>query len=197
MPQDPMADKRAFDRVQVPREELKPLDYKKPKDPKKVAAGKKNWKYVPPKDGRRHGAQGVNIKGRAGNVGRRKVILNDTHYQMVEAMAGYGMTQDKIARALDLSPSTFYAYKREDERLRQALENGLAKAEAMVGKALFEEAKKGSIAHIKWFEMTRLGKREMIDVTEEKRMLVRMPAKLDEESFEGQYIEGEAVEVDD
>ena len=106
---------------------------------------------------------GSPAKNRAGRP--RKVITNE-HLTQIETLAGYGMTEAAIAHILGMSPVTFW---RNKTQLRpvivKALARGRAVAESVVGEALFNRAKGGDIQAIRWWEMTRAGRRTASDVT--------------------------------
>lgn len=78
--------------------------------------------------------------------------------RQVETLAGLGLDISKIAAVLGIHRDTIYATKARSEAFAQAIEVGKAKAEGVIGKALFDEAKKGNVPAIKWWETTRAGR---------------------------------------
>lgn len=79
------------------------------------------------------------------------------HARQVEAMTGYGIPPDDIARVLDIDPASL----RKD--YAKELEGGAIKANARVAESLFKKAtgdgREGVIAAIFWLK-TRAGWRE-------------------------------------
>lgn len=71
-------------------------------------------------------------------------------------LAGLGMTVDKIAAIMGVAENTL----RSRKDILDLLDRGRAKAESIVGKSLFERAKDGDVAAIRWWEMTRAGRTE-------------------------------------
>jgi hypothetical protein len=87
-------------------------------------------------------------------MGRPAFEITDDVLRQVEILAGYGLTIPQIAAVLGIAEQTLGA-KRLKTAVKGALEAGRAKAEARVGKSLFERAVEGDVAAIRWWEMTR------------------------------------------
>jgi hypothetical protein len=84
--------------------------------------------------------------------------------RQIEQLAGYGLTLPKIAAVLNISERLLNKKKLNEERVRAALDRGRAVAEGIVGKSLFERAKDGDVAAIRWWEMTRANRHAAVAV---------------------------------
>jgi hypothetical protein len=85
----------------------------------------------------------------------------DEQIQMIETLAGYGLTQTQIAHAMGIKPRTFRYRKAYLPEVAEAVDAGIAKAAGTVAQALFRKAKDGDVRAIQWWEMTRLKRRPM------------------------------------
>lgn len=94
-------------------------------------------------------------------MARPPIELTDDQVRQIEVLAGYGLTLKAIAAVVGIHPQTLKK-KREEERVRLALERGLAVAESVVGQALYVKAKSGDVSAIKWWEQTRSGRSEKV-----------------------------------
>lgn len=83
------------------------------------------------------------------------IIITDEMLRKIELMAGWGLSLAQIAAVIGISMGSLVKKKTDEERVFRALEAGKAKAEARVGKSLFERATDGDVAAIRWWEMTR------------------------------------------
>jgi hypothetical protein len=92
-------------------------------------------------------------------IGRPPIQITDDQLEQIERLSGYGLTEAQIAAVLSMHPNTLRA-KKHAERVSVALEAGKAKAQGIVGQALFTRAKGGDISAIRWWEMTRAGRTE-------------------------------------
>jgi len=148
-------------------------------------------KRTPPKRPRRLGqARGPEVTTdlppevvTPGKAGRPRVELSPEDYRQAETLAGYGLTNPKIAEVLGVAPRTMAERIRDDEEFAACLLRGRARAEAHVGEALFvlatgkfrlakvitAEGKEATeriytvrpdIQAIRWWEMTRAGRAE-------------------------------------
>ena len=81
---------------------------------------------------------------------------------------------EQIAAALGFGVATLYRLQRRDERIHQALFKGRLAAEIAVAKALFDQARAGSVTASIWLEKTRFGRCEDLNVTNCLNFLVDM-----------------------
>lgn len=88
--------------------------------------------------------------------GRPEYEPDERDVKQVTALAGYGMSIERIALVIGISKDTFY--KHWDTVFADAVARGQAVVEGKVGQALVEQAMGGSLGHIQWYEQTRLGK---------------------------------------
>lgn len=124
-----------------------------------------------PPDSRRRSESGLPKKKRGGprpNCGGRQNPpggrpfrqITPDHLRQIEILAGYGLTDLAIANVIGIGKMTLLRRKKGDALVAEAIARGKAKAEGVVGKALFRKAKSGDVAAIKWWEMTRAGRSE-------------------------------------
>lgn len=69
----------------------------------------------------------------------------------IEHLAGLGMSHQELAYTLDISVATLDRRRQKHEEIDVAIARGKAKARAIVKNAFFEEARKGSFPHGKFF----------------------------------------------
>ena len=107
-------------------------------------------------------------------MGRKRKEITDKDLVQIGVMAGLGLTEDKIAAALDMSPATFRKRKngekgyRASERIASAISSGRANAELKVSRTLYARATAGDMTALKWYEQTRCNRSEkhQIEVSE-------------------------------
>jgi len=87
-------------------------------------------------------------------MGRPRKDFTERDIGQIETLAGYGLSLTQIAAVMGVSESEFQS-RRNEPKVSVALEAGKAKAQGVVGKALYLRAKDGDIAAIRWWEMTR------------------------------------------
>jgi len=87
-------------------------------------------------------------------MARPRKDFTDRDIGQIETLAGYGLSLTQIAAVMGVSESEFQS-RRNEPKVSVALEAGKAKAQGVVGKALYLRAKDGDIAAIRWWEMTR------------------------------------------
>ena len=90
--------------------------------------------------------------------------LTPEKINQIELLAGIGLTLRQICMVVDISENTLHTNNRINRQLSAALERGKAKAQGTIGKALFKKAEAGDVNAIRWWEMTRAGRREKVDV---------------------------------
>jgi hypothetical protein len=83
--------------------------------------------------------------------------VTDKVVAQIEQLAGYGLTVPQIAAVIGCSVSTLHA-KKNDDLVFGAFTRGRARAEAIIGKSLFEKAKAGEGWAVQWWEKTRAGR---------------------------------------
>lgn len=104
-------------------------------------------------------------------AGRQKVEMS---IDKVAELAGLGLTQRQIADYFGVDPSTLTRRQSEDKDFAQALKHGRARGMANVANAVFDSATKDkNPTAMIWYEKTRSGKSEKIDI--------RVTAALDQE----------------
>ena len=115
--------------------------------------------------------------------GANKIILSDDIYRQVEVLAGFGLTRDKIALVIGISLPTLERQKKNNKRFADAYARGIAKAEGMVARTLYDRATKdgGDMSAIKWWEQTRAGRVETSrqEVKQETTMKIRVVPHVD------------------
>lgn len=92
--------------------------------------------------------------------GRPRVTLSAGDLAQLETMAGLGLTWGQIAAVLEIPKRTLLARRKDTNAVAEAYERGRAKAELGVGQALYKKATGGDVPAIRWWEMTRAGRRE-------------------------------------
>lgn len=92
-------------------------------------------------------------------MGRPKILIDDTKLRQIQIMSGYGIGQGKMAAILGISQGTMKTWKKTKE-VSTAFEKGSASAEVSVSKSLFDQAVRGVLPAIVWFEKTRCGRSE-------------------------------------
>ena len=96
--------------------------------------------------------------------GRPRIEITAAMLRQISALAGYGLTEAGIARVIGVDPRTFRRRKRDEALVMSALENGKAIARATIGKALYEKAVAGDLGAIVWWEKTRAGLTDRVDI---------------------------------
>lgn len=74
--------------------------------------------------------------------------------KQAEALAGYGVPQEDIARLLGITEPTLRKHYRDD------LDRGMAKANARIGQSLFRMASTGNVTAAIFWAKTRMGWKE-------------------------------------
>jgi hypothetical protein len=81
-------------------------------------------------------------------------------YKQVEALAGQGLNREQIALCLGICKATLYNNQKRDEKFKEAIEVGRAKAIAHVTSELFRHIKLGSMTGIIFFLKCQAGWKE-------------------------------------
>lgn len=79
----------------------------------------------------------------------------------IEAMAGFGLSTDKIAILLGVSERTLQRAAEHDHTVRDTLERGRAKVELQVRKGAYDAAKAGNVTMQIFLLKTKYGFREV------------------------------------
>lgn len=93
-------------------------------------------------------------------MARPRKDFTDRDIGQIETLAGYGLSLAQIASVMGIGETEFHSRKHET-RVSEALAAGQAKAQGVVGKALYLRAKDGDVNAIRWWEMTRAKRRAM------------------------------------
>lgn len=104
-------------------------------------------------------------KRRPGRPRGPAVTLNKHALEQLETMAGYGLTWGQIAAILGIAKRTLLDRRQDTPAVADAFARGRAKAEAVIGQALYNRAKTGDVPAIRWWEMTRANRRDSVSVT--------------------------------
>lgn len=115
-------------------------------------------------------------------AGRKRIEID---LSKVAELAGMGLTEQEICLCLGISDQTLLRRKHESVEFVDAIKRGKAKAAALVSNKLFERACNGDLGAIVWYEKTRCGRSDKMDVsvaiTEAKK---RVDAMSDEDLLE-------------
>lgn len=98
-------------------------------------------------------------------MGRPRKTLLREHYPLISELAGRGVSECNIAKALGMSHDTFARIKREDKHAAAALTEGKAVEHDALLNPLFEAATKGNIVAAMFLLKCRHGYREQVDLT--------------------------------
>jgi hypothetical protein len=95
--------------------------------------------------------------------GPTPLTFTSEQHQMVEAMAGFGIPHDDIAKIIShprskhpIDPTTLRKY------FRRELDTGHVKANAKVAKSLYEQATSGNVTAAIWWTKCRMGWKETV-----------------------------------
>lgn len=102
--------------------------------------------------------------------------------KMIQTLSGFGLTQQQIAYAADLKLSKFEWFLENDPKAREALDRGIAKANAQVVQKLFKLAVVDEVPSAIFFWCkTRMGWRETnnLDVAVRQNVVYRSTVRAD------------------
>lgn len=94
-------------------------------------------------------------------MSRRKIEID---VSQVEALAGRGLTEREICHVIGISQDTLTNRKKSSPCIADAINRGRSKAHAVIANALFELAKSGNLGAIVWYEKTRCGMTEDMEL---------------------------------
>jgi hypothetical protein len=100
--------------------------------------------------------------GKPATSGRPKIELDLAE---VERLAGLGLTQAEIAFSLGISEDTITRRKGDSADFADAIKRGRTAAHSEVSSQLFQQCKKGNVAAIIWYEKTRRGMSDKVNVS--------------------------------
>ena len=85
-------------------------------------------------------------------------------FSEVERLSGIGLSNKEVASALGIAEATLYRSKQDNESFESALKKGRAKAAADIANAVYENAMKGNITAQIWYEKTRRGLSDKVQI---------------------------------
>ena len=85
-------------------------------------------------------------------------------FSEVERFSGIGLSNKEVASALGIAEATLYRRKQDNESFESALKKGRAKAAADIANAVYENAMKGNITAQIWYEKTRRGLSDKVQI---------------------------------
>lgn len=91
-------------------------------------------------------------------MARPRIEITDKMISQIETLSGYGLTLAQIGAVIGISERLLCQRRDNETTISAALERGRAKAQGVIGKSLFERARDGDVAAIRWWEMTRAGR---------------------------------------
>lgn len=94
-------------------------------------------------------------------MARPKAIID---VAKVERLAGQGLTLSEICTSIGISDQTLYRRKRQSLVLSEAIKRGRAKTADEVSNWLYELCKKKNLGAIIWYEKTRRGLSDRVDM---------------------------------
>jgi hypothetical protein len=94
-------------------------------------------------------------------MGRKKI---DIDIKEVERLAGLGLTQEEIALSLGISERTLYLNKAQNAEFADAIKRGQTRANTEVANVLYQEALKGNMTAVIWWDKTRAGRSDKIAI---------------------------------
>lgn len=90
-------------------------------------------------------------------------------------LAGEGLNEYQIADYLGIHSVTFARHKKLNPDIARAIKAGKARANQMVSNVLFNKAVQGDVSAIIWYEKTRTGRSDKLEViTNVKRELAQV-----------------------
>ena len=85
-------------------------------------------------------------------------------FSEVERLSGIGLSNKEVANALGIHEATLYRRKQDSASFASALKKGRAKAAADIANAVYENAMKGNITAQIWYEKTRRGLSDKVQI---------------------------------
>lgn len=97
-------------------------------------------------------------------MGRPAIQITKAVLKKVEHLASTGLNREEIALSLGMGRSTLHEKMVKYPDFLEAITRGAAKGEAVVSNKLFTMVKQGNFHAIKWYEQTRCGRSEKINI---------------------------------
>jgi len=107
-----------------------------------------------------------------GKRGPKKWIPSPEELARIEALAGSGMTQEDICLAIGVKKDAYYSRKQEIPEIAEAIKSGKAKANAVVHSALMALVKAGNLGAMVWWEKSRRGMTDRINLTGQAKVII-------------------------
>ena len=85
-------------------------------------------------------------------------------FSEVERLSGIGLSNKEVANAMGIHEATLYRRKQDSASFASALKKGRAKAAADIANAVYENAMKGNITAQIWYEKTRRGLSDKVQI---------------------------------
>ena len=107
-----------------------------------------------------------------GKRGPKKWIPSPEELAKIEALAGSGMTQEEICLAIGVKKDAYYSRKQEIPEIAEAIKSGKNKANALVHSALMAKVRSGDLGAIVWYEKSRRGMTDRINLTGQAKVVI-------------------------
>ncbi|NCY20678.1 hypothetical protein EBX31_01820 [bacterium] len=130
---------------------------------------------------------------------RMKDGLDFETIQQIEKLSGLGLTQPQIAYVVSIKPKKFQWYLQKDSLLREAMDRGIARANAQVAMTLFKLATSGECPAATFFwAKTRMGWKESnhLDVSLRPDIVYRSTVKADGSLIQEVIEEGKVLDAE-
>lgn len=124
-------------------------------------------------------------------MGRPRIEITDKMILQIETLSGYGLTLAQIGAVIGISERQLCQRRDNEIMISAALDRGRAKAQGVIGKSLFERARDGDVAAIRWWEMTRAGRTAEARIAQTVEAKVVVAKAPDWTALLGQSISGE------
>ena len=130
---------------------------------------------------------------------RMKDGLDFETIQQIEKLSGLGLTQPQIAYVMNMKPEKFQWYLRKDSMMRQAMDRGVALANAQVARTLFKLATSGECPAATFFwAKTRMGWSEVnqLQVSVKPDVVYRSTVRADGSLIQEVIEDGKVIDVE-
>lgn len=110
-------------------------------------------------------------------MGRKRIPITERDKDQIQTLSGFGLTLDQIATVLNISPRTLDNWL-QDEEIDAFYRKGCALAQVEIAQTLFEKAKSGDMTALIWWEKTRAGRTDKIDIKQKGEVTLLAEAEL-------------------